>query len=91
MSMTGIRRRCRGLAFEEIPDMTCDLTGCDPETLLDTLTTGLPTYEKLAVLSDGGIGGSHERAFYYDYRAVRSSASKRMHRAVSCARPAATI
>ena len=56
------------LAFEEIPDMTCDLTGCDPETLLDTLTTGLPTYEKLAVLSDGGIGGSHERAFYYDYR-----------------------
>ena len=56
------------LAFLEIEDMTCDLTGSEPETLLDTLTTGLPTYEKLAVLTDGGIGGSHERAFYYDYR-----------------------
>ena len=32
------------LAFEEISDMTCDLTGIEPETLLDTSTTGLPTY-----------------------------------------------
>ena len=37
-------------------------------SLRDTSVRGLPTYEKLAVLTDGGIGGSHERAFYYDYR-----------------------
>ena len=57
------------LAFEQIPDMTYDLTGIEPETLLDTLTTGLPTYEKLAVLTDSdGINVYHERAYYYDYK-----------------------
>ena len=57
------------LAFEHIPDMTYDLTGIEPETLLDTLTTGLPTYEKLAVLTDSdGINVYHERAYYYDYK-----------------------
>ena len=56
------------LAFEEIPDMTCDLTGIEPETLLDTSTTGLPTYEKLAAITDSSIGGEYHRAFYYDYK-----------------------
>jgi len=56
------------LAFEEIPDMTCDLTGIEPETLLDTSTTGLPTYEKLATITDSSIGGEYHRAFYYDYK-----------------------
>ena len=56
------------LAFEEIPDMTCDLTGSEPETLLDTSTTGLPTYEKLAAITDSSIGGEYYRAFYYDYK-----------------------
>ena len=56
------------LAFEEIPDMTCDLTGIEPETLLDTSTTGLPTYEKLTAITDSSIGGEYHRAFYYDYK-----------------------
>lgn len=56
------------LAFEEISDMTCDLTGIEPETLLDTSTTGLPTYEKLAAITDSSIGGEYHRAFYYDYK-----------------------
>lgn len=56
------------LAFEEIPDMTCDLTGIEPETLLDTSTTGLPTYEKLAAITDSSIGGEYHRAYYYDYK-----------------------
>ena len=56
------------LAFEEIPDMTCDLTGIEPETLLDTSTTGLPTYEKLTAITDSSIGGEYHRAYYYDYK-----------------------
>ena len=56
------------LAFEEIPDMTCDLTGIESETLLDTSTTGLPTYEKLTAITDSSIGGEYHRAFYYDYK-----------------------
>ena len=56
------------LAFEEISDMTCDLTGIEPETLLDTSTTGLPTYEKLAAITDSSIGGEYHRAYYYDYK-----------------------
>ena len=54
------------LAFEEIPDMTCDLTGIEPETLLDTSTTGLPTYEKLTAITDSSIGGEYHRAYNYD-------------------------
>ena len=56
------------LAFEEIPDMTCDLTGIEPETLLDTSTTGLPTYKKLTAITDSSIGGEYHRAYYYDYK-----------------------
>lgn len=56
------------LAFEEISDMTCDLTGIEPETLLDTSTTGLPTYEKLTAITDSSIGGEYHRAYYYDYK-----------------------
>ena len=56
------------LAFEEIPDMTWDLTGIEPETLLDTSTTGLPTYEKLTAITDSSIGGEYHRAYYYDYK-----------------------
>ena len=56
------------LAFEEIPDMTCDLTGIESETLLDTSTTGLPTYEKLTAITDSSIGGEYHRAYYYDYK-----------------------
>ena len=56
------------LAFEEIPDMTCDLTGIEPETLLDTSTTGLPTYTKLTAITDSSIGGEYHRAYYYDYK-----------------------
>ena len=56
------------LAFQEIDDMTCDLTGIEPVTLLDTAADGLPTYERLAVLTDGGIDGQHERVYYYDYK-----------------------
>ena len=56
------------LAFEEISDMTCDLTGIEPETLLDTSTTGLATYEKMAAVTDSSIGGEYHRAYYYDYK-----------------------
>ena len=52
------------LEFEEVED----LTFANGVSLRDTSVCGLPVYEKLAVLSDGGIGGYHERAFYYDSR-----------------------
>ena len=34
----------------------------------DNRTKGLPTYEKLALLGDGGVLDYYERAFYYDYK-----------------------
>ena len=56
--------RDASLEFEEVEDLTL----ANGVSVRDTSVCGLPVYEKLAVLSDGGIGGSHERAFYYDYR-----------------------
>lgn len=52
-----------GLAFTD-NDLTLD----GGVSLRDVSVCGLPVGEKLAVLSDDGVSGYHERAFYYDYR-----------------------
>ena len=56
------------IPFLAIDGWTTEIVNGQKQTLLDDRVRGLLTYERLAVLTDNGIGGYHDRAYYYDYK-----------------------